>query len=248
MSLFVHALASRQAAWNPTGNPEVFLREYAALSILTEVIWTFSLRWFEYRGISVQVDSLKPTVSKVWFPETRLQTWMVPCEGTFYPIEVACDMHGQTLETIWSTRRTCWSRFGIIISICFTLDFHKAIIRFSGFPLLDCWHARHLQKPRCMMQAWEKNHRASQPKSSLGAPKNGAFAALERQKCLAVSHAVPRWWSNCTCPLVNQNGVIFVGQTIYCSMPRWGKAREVVVVSLHMLCSLSWLSVLHGCK
>ena len=27
---FVHALASRQAAWNPTGNPEVFLREYAA--------------------------------------------------------------------------------------------------------------------------------------------------------------------------------------------------------------------------
>ena len=28
---FVHALASRQAAWNPTGNPEVFLREYAAL-------------------------------------------------------------------------------------------------------------------------------------------------------------------------------------------------------------------------
>ena len=88
-------------------------------------------------------------------------------------------MHGQTLETIWSTRR-----FQLIDSNHHFDLFYWIFTRRSFGSLLDCWHARHLQKPLCMMQAWEKKHRASQPKSSLGAPKNGAFAALERQKCL----------------------------------------------------------------
>ena len=183
------------------------------------VIWNvqpFSLRWFEYRGISVQVDSLKPTVSKVRFRETRF-TWMVPCEGTFYHSlrHARTDSRNDLKHTKDPTDRF-QSSFPFVL-----LDFHKAIIRFSGFPLLDCWHARHLQKPLCMMQAWEKKHRASQPKSSLGAPKNGAFAALERQKCLRCgaekNHAVPRCIE---APALSTKIPNFVGQTMDCSMPR----------------------------
>ena len=155
-------------------------------------------------------------------------------------------MHGQTLKRFEAHKGSNWS-IPIIISICL-LDFHKAIM-FSRFPLLDCWHARHLQKPLCMMQAWEKKHRASQPKSSLGAPKNGAFAALERQKCLRCGaendHAVPRWIE---APALSTTKIpIFVGQTIYCSMPRWGKARSGSRFAC-MICSVSWLSVLHGSR
>ena len=62
----------------------------------------------------------------------------------------------------------------------FDLFYYWAIIRCSTEP--DCWHARHLQKPRCMMQAWEEN---TEPHSqNRGGSEKWSLAALERQKCL----------------------------------------------------------------
>ena len=143
------------------------------------LVWTFSLRWFEYHSISVQVDSLKPTVSKVRLPETRF-TWMVPCKGTFnHSLRHARkDLLSKRSEAHAGSN---WS-IPIIISICF-VGFDKAIIRFPGFPLLDCWHARHLQKPQCMMQAWEKNTEPHSQSRALGLQKMEP-RCLEQQKCL----------------------------------------------------------------
>ena len=64
----------------------------------------------------------------------------------------------------------------------FFVGFDKAIIRFSRFPLLLACQA----PPKIAMHdaSLRKKHRASQPKPSLGAPKNEASSALERQKCL----------------------------------------------------------------
>ena len=62
----------------------------------------------------------------------------------------------------------------------------RLLVGSPDFPLLlDCYIARHLQKPLCMMQAWEQTPSlaaCSQPKPSLGARKTEP-RCLERQKC-----------------------------------------------------------------
>ena len=145
-------------------------------------------------------------------------------------------MHGQTLETIWSTRR-----FQLIDSNHhFDLFYWIFIRRSFGSPGSPYWT---VGMPGTFKNryAWCKlEKKTTEPHSqsrALGLRKmepsllwNGknAFAAHLR-----------------TC--FGTKILIFVGQTIYCSMPRWGKARSGSRFAC-MLCSLSWLSVLHGSR
>ena len=103
--------------------------------------------------------------------------------------------------------------------------------------LLDCWHARHLQKPLCMMQASEKTPSlaaCSQPKPSLGARKIEP-RRLERQKCLRCGAEKNRQCRRCIeapCAFHHNNPIFFLSNGCHLE-----SKREVVVA--YMLCSLS---------
>ena len=67
----------------------------------------------------------------------------------------------------------------------FFVGFDKAIIRFSRFPLLlACQAPPKIAMHDASLKKTLSLAACSQPKPSLGAPKNEASSALERQKCL----------------------------------------------------------------
>ena len=163
-----------------------------------------------------------------------------PCEGTFYH---SFQHARKDLLSKWFATHegSNWSIL-IIISICF-VGFGNAIIRFSGFPLLDCWHARHLQKLLCMMQAWEKTPSLTAKTEPRGSEK----WSLERFGTAKVPSLRCRKKS-CGAE-VDRSTCAFHQNPKFLSVKQWiarchvESKREVAVVSLTCF-SLSWLSVL----
>ena len=162
-------------------------------------------KYYSSTGLYYKV-LLHPRPSKSRWPEyASNSTWeLLHCRcparktlrhpPTFFPILardfliIACDTHGKTFsrndlkQTKDPTDRFPSLFWFVLLDL---IRLYKAIILFPL--LLECWHARHLQNLLCMIQAWEKTlslAACSQPKPSLGAPKNEASSALERQKCL----------------------------------------------------------------
>ena len=92
-------------------------------------------------------------------PAATLRCFFDPSEGTFYHSlrHVRKDLLSKWFETHEGSN---WS-IPIIIPNCF-LDLIRLSFVSPGFPLLlDCWHARHLQKPLSHDASLRKKHRAS---------------------------------------------------------------------------------------
>ena len=115
-----------------------------------------------------------PLSAKFAFQRHTSHRWFLARELSI----IACDMHGKTFSRndLQHTKDPT-DRFFV--------GFDKAIIRFSRFPLLlACQAPPKIAMHDASLKKTLSLAACSQPKPSLGAPKNEASSALERQKCL----------------------------------------------------------------
>ena len=142
-------------------------------------------------------------------------------------------MHGQTLETIWSTRRIQLIDSNHHFDLFYWIwsGYHSV---FPGFPLLDCWHARHLQKPRCMMQIWEQNTCMFPAKTE---PRGSEKWSLERFGT-AKMPSLRCWKKSCGAEVYRSICAFHHQNLKFLSVKQWiawchvESKREVAVVSL----------------